>query len=709
MKSVDDLAKLVAEHDALYEYDHDPEEDPQPPAPAEARAAIVDKLGLPPDYAAFLARCDGWREFEWGWVLAGTGTLETVAENTETTFEDCDVEEDAAKAALVVGFSENDASMLYYDRRTRKPDGSMDLVAWLYEELARYPSIDAYFALLAAGTREEIERQRAARQATRDEWTDAWRARDDAAFREQLASRLASPTVALSPVVTAERIEALAIGREPAVAARDLRAADAGVLVAISFYLRAAPTPAEVTAIVKAFHRRFPERPQATIERLGAGDRDVTVSSLADPEHDPVLAAALDGPATSGKFGVTVILDEVGAKPQPEFLRDRTSTAPKLHVLAMRDTLDPTSSSYVAIDLAVDTDPGIVRELVMEIADLVPFVSGQAGYRARASGEEAVAAVYHWSRRFLALDVHDLRLELAPLRSAVKGASWLTMIGAPIRDALVARFGPDHVTFDAACGIVTTTGRHGVVIESGALDLGDVRSSGFPFAIAEVDRRIAPLRLSGFSNDELLSIGGRQWIATYTEYDGPFGDGTATADWLTRFVVPEGHLGPTPLTHATRLLRAFDEAHGASFVAKWNAEAKKNPRFGELLRHLVNAAHAHDASDEALGALEYVASLASRVQSRAVNNLFYTLLRRSELDRARPFMALAMELGPKNPGIFHNAACILARQGDRAGALTMVKAAIANDYEKKSALETDADLASIAAEPEFRALFLPPT
>ena len=163
---VDALHGAIREHEALREYDF--VEKPNPPADPDALAPLARELELPPDYVAFLAHANGWRGVRPGWELLGTDALAEAQEDATSTFEDCDTGVEVAKAALVIGRSENNAGMLFFDRRTRQADGRMELVEWLYEDDARHLGIEAFFIEQLTMAREGIAAERAARAEVED-------------------------------------------------------------------------------------------------------------------------------------------------------------------------------------------------------------------------------------------------------------------------------------------------------------------------------------------------------------------------------------------------------------------------------------------------------------------------------------------------------------------------------------------------------------
>jgi tetratricopeptide (TPR) repeat protein len=62
--------------------------------------------------------------------------------------------------------------------------------------------------------------------------------------------------------------------------------------------------------------------------------------------------------------------------------------------------------------------------------------------------------------------------------------------------------------------------------------------------------------------------------------------------------------------------------------------------------------------------------------------------------------------GPENPYIYHSAACAYAAVGQIDRAIAQVALAIEHDYEHAEKMETDTDLAPLASDPRFGALFV---
>jgi hypothetical protein len=729
-KLVEPLYAALREHDALQEYDL--VEAPRPPADPAALAKVAAALALPPDAIALLAAADGWRGFMPGWELLGVGALEAAQADAASAFDDCETDEEVAGAALVIARSENDAGMLFYDRRTRQPDGRMQLVEWLYEDRQRYTGLEELFGELLAAARAGIADEQAARAELEAEWTEAWRVREAAALREALRQRLA--TAELPPAPSLARLAALSAASRDDVATwgdgsaaasvlpTDLDTEDAKVCLTLFLHLRGAPSPDEVRRVVAAFCGHFPEAGFPSVARfswyearrasltsparrsVGASDPSVgsIVGPIVGPIVDPVLDEAIGHPARGGSLGLSVVLASEDGPLPTRFARSLAVTSPTLELHVPGPLARCQSASCLELRLPLGTSPATLRALALELSSILPAIYGYAGYGAVARGVSGVTQVYEWSRRLLCLDVRDARLELAALRDSVKNAAWLTLLGEPLVAALRERFGPTALDFSGHDVDVTPTS-HGVLLTAGALSLGDVQGA-FPRAVAEVDRRISPLRLRGFSNQELHSLGGVRFFATYTTYDGPFAEGFATRDWLERWIAPERHLGPTPRQQGEALLAAFDAAAHTAGVAAWQARRDRSS-FNDLVQLLVSTAHGHETRDEAVAALEWAGRFAMRAQGRVLTALFYGLLLRGDLERARPYLSLVPEAAARYPRLLHNAACVAARLGDRAGALAFVRSAKAAGYDAFSSMQTDSDLTSLQGDPEFDALF----
>jgi hypothetical protein len=74
-------------------------------------------------------------------------------------------------------------------------------------------------------------------------------------------------------------------------------------------------------------------------------------------------------------------------------------------------------------------------------------------------------------------------------------------------------------------------------------------------------------------------------------------------------------------------------------------------------------------------------------------------------DRAEVYLARALPRGPKNPGIYHNAVCVLLELGDRREAIECVRQAVRWGYTGLQELKNDSWISELHGDQEFVAAF----
>jgi hypothetical protein len=77
-------------------------------------------------------------------------------------------------------------------------------------------------------------------------------------------------------------------------------------------------------------------------------------------------------------------------------------------------------------------------------------------------------------------------------------------------------------------------------------------------------------------------------------------------------------------------------------------------------------------------------------------------------ERVESYLARCLPYGPRNPAIFHNAACVYSELGDSERALAAVRDAIRFGYGELDALRDDVSLKQISEDPRFGAAFQDP-
>lgn len=180
------------------------------------------------------------------------------------------------------------------------------------------------------------------------------------------------------------------------------------------------------------------------------------------------------------------------------------------------------TASFCQILLPEDTDPDTLYALVRALAEELPLLSGHAGYTAQFDGQLKAAAfnqIFAWAKRYLGLEVEDLRLTLPGALDGIKGANWLTLIGARFWDRLLAdprrpRQLPEGVTLESL--------NHAHLFRAGRQPvLGDRNRRQFPTEYAAVERLLQPLKLK-----------------EHPEFAGRFAQDEQTLPWLRRLLEP---------------------------------------------------------------------------------------------------------------------------------------------------------------------------
>jgi hypothetical protein len=658
----------------------------RPPAMAESleRATRVHGRDLPRPYAEFLGRRDGWPDSPWGPDLFGTAELDGDAhararralhEATEGT----DVP-DKLRTATIIGVDTVDDLFVLLTRSGRT-------VELRYGEVKRHRDFTAYLTRKLAdlrGQRDEVVR--AHRRAATD-WDPDHRAATEAALVDELRAGLtwsgdpepAPPPPPDDPVPPA--VEPADLG------VRTGRDSGAALALHLVLYLGFYPTPDEVLRSYRAFRRHFPVAGRlqwARPQRYALEPHDV-----ADPDDESWAAALrVDG---SGLFGIRASVV--------------TPARYTLNVCGVPPTDDGTPrASFCEVIVPPDEDPGRLARLARELAEILPVRSGHGGLSAYAAGDDedvAYQEIFRWCRRFFGLDVVALDGWLGAATTRVVGAAWLTVLGPTFAEVLA-----DRLEFVADDISVTPAGAGVMVTAAAAPTLGDVRRGGFPVAVAEVDRRLGPLRADGWHRTSTMFMSGDVWELTSSELPGAFADHHMTGAWHNRLLDPAGFLGPTPRQRGVRHLRALHAAHRGNELGEWRASVKDGTAsFGELLRLISAAVMADPTSDLSVAALEFTTSFVADAPDEAFSNLMYAYLNRGQIEHGVRFLAAAGRRSKRNPYFAHNAACVLAKAGDHDRALRLVRRARKLKYEGFAQMRTDTDLRDLWDDPRFVALF----
>jgi hypothetical protein len=183
-------------------------------------------------------------------------------------------------------------------------------------------------------------------------------------------------------------------------------------------------------------------------------------------------------------------------------------------------------SATLELVLPPETDPEELVALAAEAARLGPLLSGVGGFTATWNPHEKPTAfwdIHDWCKRFVGLDVQDAEAMAWHAFDGLPGSNWLTLVG---------NVAADRVRLDLAAlaagpwkhGVKATPLAHGLLLQAGpAPVLGDLNRGEFPWAYAEVARRLAPA-----------------FVKEPTPFWGGFHEHGDTVAWLRRLVEPEG-------------------------------------------------------------------------------------------------------------------------------------------------------------------------
>ena len=717
------VAQLIDDIDAAHQeiVALEDEDDPPPPrsgAAPEAIERVRQTIGreLPPEYVGFLRCRDGWPDFPYGGELFGTDELSGPAyERTEMLF---GVSTDGVKVpkklrkALIVGESADGHEYLLLTRKGR-------IVTYRFGDTRRYADFPAYLAEHLRWLREHRDSvARTIREAQAD-WDPVRRAARESALLEELRGRTdwpagaaeVTPPPAADPMPEAVDPTQLVLRADAEDDEDDEDEDDeddedeggvrASVSLSLVLYLGSYPSPDEVLDTWRAFRRHFPV---AGAMRWARPDRFFLALHDAPDPDDESWASALRVNG-DGLFGLRAMV--------------RTPERYTVNVCGIPPTgRGEPRASFCEVLVPAHEDPRRLAALARELTDLLPVRSGLAGWAAQADGSDdlAWAEIFRWCRRFFGLDAGYQDGWLEGTLTGVVGAGWLTVLGPTLAMALAEReplrFSSPDITVDEGSG--------GVIITAGpGPTLGDVHRGEFPVAVAEVERHLRPLKVTGWHRRSTLYTSGTVWDVTESHLPGGFADHRMTGAWLDRLTNPAAFLGPTPRERGVELLERLHAEYPGEQLQLWREEDADGDggfkgggpeglgggRFIELLRLISAAALADVRSDTSLAALEFVTSFGKDTPTEAYNNLIHVYWLRGQIDDAARNLATALKYARKNPYLMHNAACVLVRTGDTEGALKMVRRAKKWRYELFDRIRTDEDLRVLWDDPRFIALF----
>ncbi len=188
------------------------------------------------------------------------------------------------------------------------------------------------------------------------------------------------------------------------------------------------------------------------------------------------------------------------------------------------DPSHPRRSGFVQLAFPAHFSVDELLQLAIEVGQRLPIYSAVAGWvpsYSRHHEREAFRRIYNQCRRYLGMDVQVPEVGSWHAKEGLVGASWLTLVGAPLAE----RLGLDLAglrTHSWRAEVAVFPLQRATLIRAGrSPSLGDVNLMEYPAAQAEVARVLAP-----YQRQELAVLPGR------------FGEEDATPRWARRFVEP---------------------------------------------------------------------------------------------------------------------------------------------------------------------------
>jgi hypothetical protein len=237
----------------------------------------------------------------------------------------------------------------------------------------------------------------------------------------------------------------------------------------------------------------------AAMRSMGKVKKDTLDAPLVIKQAPPPVRVPYTLTLTSGKTA-----DDVG---------------PVTFYLALIDTATERAASAFHLALPLDwaKDPGRFRQLFVDLAELLPFRSGLAGYATQIDEGEASRpadeACRRWLRQYYGIDSIDVIDVSEDVLSKAKGVNWLTAIDK----SFARKLGVDKLRRQLPARVQMHPVGDAVILQAGPEPLLlDQYKDEDTSLYAAVDAAIRPVRLS------------RSILPG-------FNDAEETAEWLARF------------------------------------------------------------------------------------------------------------------------------------------------------------------------------
>jgi hypothetical protein len=274
----------------------------------------------------------------------------------------------------------------------------------------------------------------------------------------------------------------------------------------LTLYLPYAPDRSMASAVLEAYRDVCPEDRRTHV----AGTRSPGFARLADHAGQKILSDHLDL-MNRRRDAALCIWD------------GRASETWTLHITGSGVRRGRRQASFCQVIFPNATPPEVMFDLAVVMAEQLPFLSGHCGYSClfdAAFKAKAFDQIYAWAKLYSGLDVEDLNVTLSHVLDAIKGASWLTLLGTLLLQTLeerigAARFGPD---------VYVSPLTNGMLLRADPEPrLGDRSTPEALQRVIQVERALSSIKLT-----------------EHAAFEGRFAEEGATLAWLQRFLKPDG-------------------------------------------------------------------------------------------------------------------------------------------------------------------------
>jgi hypothetical protein len=178
-------------------------------------------------------------------------------------------------------------------------------------------------------------------------------------------------------------------------------------------------------------------------------------------------------------------------------------------------------TSYLRIRLPKTATPDEIRDMTLELADLLPIQQGRAGYfchvieRDRRIGFDQAWA---WARRFYGIDIIDQVKDTWDAPRGLLGINWLTVVGRKWQEGLLKSVDWDHIPPP----LRVHKQKESIVVEAGARPtVGDMNQFQDLAPYTQVSEWVEPAL-----------------VKKPTSFAGMFSDHQSREPWIRRFLAP---------------------------------------------------------------------------------------------------------------------------------------------------------------------------